>query len=77
MYTKTIGKCIGSFCLLIQGFTVFAGFLDEHKSYRLKDECSSRLHVLRLDINSETDIKEAYNYINRNLPSGAPGKIHD
>lgn len=59
-----------------QGFTVFAGFQDLANSPHadeLKEECSGRLHVLQLDVSSETEILAASLYAVEHLPDGAPG----
>ncbi|CAH0553737.1 unnamed protein product [Brassicogethes aeneus] len=59
-----------------QGFTVFAGFQDLANSAHadeLKEECSGRLHVLQLDVSSETEILSASLYAVEHLPDGAPG----
>nr|XP_022911639.1 D-beta-hydroxybutyrate dehydrogenase, mitochondrial-like [Onthophagus taurus] len=58
------------------GFTVFAGFQNvEDNQYAddLKEESSGRLHVLQLDVSSETQILAASLYIVEHLPDDAPG----
>lgn len=62
-----------------KGFTVFAGFSDKQKGNKLKEESSARLHVLQLDVSSESDVQNVYQYVNKNLPSNAPGmnKIYE
>jgi 3-hydroxybutyrate dehydrogenase len=59
-----------------QGFTVFAGFqnaADNPIAEELKEECSGRVHVLQLDVSSETQILAASLYAVEHLPDGAPG----
>lgn len=59
-----------------QGFTVFAGFqnaTDSSAAEELKEFCSGRLHVLQLDVSSETQILAASLYAVEHLPDGAPG----
>ncbi|XP_056647611.1 D-beta-hydroxybutyrate dehydrogenase, mitochondrial [Diorhabda carinulata] len=59
-----------------QGFTVFAGFQNASTSSaaeELKEVCSGRLHVLQLDVASETQILAASLYAVEHLPDGAPG----
>lgn len=59
-----------------QGFTVFAGFQntsDSPGAEELKEICSGRLHVLQLDVSSETQILAASLYAVEHLPDGAPG----
>ena len=50
------------------GFVVYAGVLnkDSKGAKRLKSSSSKRLHVLPLDVTSESDIKEAVAYITAN-----------
>ncbi|XP_018322269.1 D-beta-hydroxybutyrate dehydrogenase, mitochondrial [Agrilus planipennis] len=58
------------------GFTVFAGFqnaADNPLAQELKEESSGRLHVLQLDVSSETQILAASLYAVEHLPDGAPG----
>lgn len=58
------------------GFTVFAGFQRADTSpfaEQLKLECSGRLHVLQLDVSSETQVLAASLYAVEHLPDGAPG----
>lgn len=55
---------------------MFAGFQgNEDLSSKLKDESSGRLHVLKLDITSETDLQRTASYIKDHLPRGANGKL--
>lgn len=59
-----------------QGFTVFAGFQSvagNSIAEELKEVCSGRLHVLQLDVASETQILAASLYAVENLPDGAAG----
>ncbi|KAJ8984264.1 hypothetical protein NQ317_007497, partial [Molorchus minor] len=59
-----------------QGFTVFAGFQNvagNPAAEELKEVCSGRLHVLQLDVSSETQILAASLYAVEHLPDGAPG----
>lgn len=59
-----------------QGFTVFAGFQSATGNpiaHELKEESSGRLHVLQLDVSSETQILAASLYAVEHLPDGAPG----
>lgn len=59
-----------------QGFTVFAGFQNATNNPvadELKEEGSGRLHVLQLDVSSETQILAASLYAVEHLPDGAPG----
>lgn len=58
------------------GFTVFAGFQNiEDNLYAedLKEESSGRLHVLQLDVSSETQVLAASLYIVEHLPDDATG----
>lgn len=58
------------------GFTVFAGFQNVEgnaDAEELKEECSARLHVLQLDVSSETQVLAASLYAVEHLPDGAPG----
>lgn len=58
------------------GFTVFAGFqnIDENPyASDLKEESSGRLHILQLDVSSETQILAASLYIVEHLPDDASG----
>ncbi|XP_075227849.1 D-beta-hydroxybutyrate dehydrogenase, mitochondrial isoform X2 [Lycorma delicatula] len=56
------------------GFTVFAGFQgNEELSLKLKDESSGRLHTLKLDITSETDLQRTASFIKDHLPHGNNG----
>lgn len=58
-----------------QGFTVFAGFQNATSAdaEELKEVCSGRLHVLQLDVSSETQILAASLYAVEHLPDGASG----
>lgn len=53
-----------------QGFTVFAGFQDieNELATELKEVSSARLHVLQLDVTSETDILAASLYAVEHFP---------
>lgn len=58
------------------GFTVFAGFqnaVDSPVADELKEESSGRLHILQLDVASETQILAASLYAVAHLPDGANG----
>lgn len=58
------------------GFTVFAGFqnaVDNSVADELKEESSGRLHILQLDVSSETQILAASLYITAHLPDEAEG----
>lgn len=58
------------------GFTVFAGFqnaVDNPVADELKEESSGRLHILQLDVSSETQILAASLYATAHLPDGADG----
>lgn len=55
------------------GFTVYAGFPNKADGKKLKDECSGRVHIVKLDMTSEDDILAVRDYIAENLPLGAPG----
>ncbi|RZF32645.1 hypothetical protein LSTR_LSTR004073 [Laodelphax striatellus] len=56
------------------GFTIFAGFQsNENLASKLKDESSGRLHVLKLDITSESDLQDALSYVKEHLPDKSPG----
>ncbi|KAI4457836.1 short-chain dehydrogenase/reductase family 9c [Holotrichia oblita] len=58
------------------GFTVFAGFQsidDNPYADDLKEESSGRLHVLQLDVSSETQVLAASLYIVEHLPDDASG----
>lgn len=58
------------------GFTVFAGFQNAEgnsEAEELKEICSARLHILQLDVSSETQILAASLYAVEHLPDGAPG----
>lgn len=52
-----------------QGFTVFAGFLNESGTgaSELKKCCSNNLHVLQMDITSSEQIEKAYQYVKSKL----------
>ena len=64
-------------CNLLQGFTVFAGFLNvgDGNQKKLKEESSGRLHVLQLDVTSENQILAALDYVQENLPQETDGEI--
>ncbi|CAB3377377.1 Hypothetical predicted protein [Cloeon dipterum] len=57
------------------GFTVYAGCLrvESETAAKLKSESSGRLHLIKLDVTSESDIKAAVNYIKKNLPHSQAG----
>lgn len=57
------------------GFTVFAGFqrAETPAGDQLKLDCSGRLHVLQLDVSSETQVLAASLYVVEHLPQGAQG----
>ncbi|XP_065225901.1 D-beta-hydroxybutyrate dehydrogenase, mitochondrial [Planococcus citri] len=55
------------------GFTVYAGFAEKNKAAKLKEESSARLHILQLNVTSDSDIKAAYDYVHKTLPSGVSG----
>lgn len=58
------------------GFTVFAGFQRAEpnpQADQLRHESSGRLHVLQLDVSSETQVLAASLYAVEHLPDGAPG----
>lgn len=55
---------------------MFAGFQNAAGNpiaHELKEESSGRLHVLQLDVASETQILAASLYAVEHLPDGAPG----
>lgn len=57
--------------LIFQGFTVIAGFEDKNeKASKLKEESSGRLHVIQLDITSESQILQAVKYVREHIPQG-------
>ncbi|CAH1173673.1 unnamed protein product [Phaedon cochleariae] len=58
-----------------QGFTVFAACQDaaSAEARDLKELCSGRVHVLQLDVASETQILAASLYAVEHLPDGAAG----
>ncbi|GFO09453.1 corticosteroid 11-beta-dehydrogenase isozyme 2 [Plakobranchus ocellatus] len=51
------------------GMVVFAGCLEEdgEGAAELKDKCSERLHILKLDVTNADDIERASKYIKRSL----------
>jgi len=58
------------------GFTVFAGFhnaVDNPVADELKEESSGRLHVLQLDVSSETQILASSLYVTAHLSDAADG----
>ena len=58
------------------GFTVFAGCLQPsgEGAEKLKSSGSANLHVVRLDVTSDHDVKEAVEYVQKLCPKqGNPG----
>lgn len=59
------------------GFTVFAGCLNPESegAKRLKEEASGQIHVLKMDINSDADVKSVLDYVNETHKSSGCGKF--
>lgn len=57
------------------GFTVFAGCLNPESegAKRLKEEASGQIHVLKMDINSDADVKSVQDYVNETHKSSGCG----
>uniref|UniRef100_K1QYM4 D-beta-hydroxybutyrate dehydrogenase, mitochondrial n=1 Tax=Magallana gigas TaxID=29159 RepID=K1QYM4_MAGGI len=57
------------------GFTVFAGCLNPESegAKRLKEEASGQIHVLKMDINSDADVKSVLDYVNETHKSSGCG----
>ena len=51
------------------GFTVFAGVrkTDDHRAKSLVKSCSRKLNLIKLDVTSDADVKEAVNFVRTNL----------
>jgi len=57
------------------GMHVFAGCLNQggEGAKSLKESCSSRLHIVQLDISKDDQVKEAVAYVKENLPPEEKG----
>ncbi|XP_059472442.1 D-beta-hydroxybutyrate dehydrogenase, mitochondrial-like isoform X2 [Neocloeon triangulifer] len=57
------------------GFTVYAGCLriESEIATKIKSGSSGRLHLISLDVTSESEISSAINYIKKNLPHSQAG----
>lgn len=57
-------------CRLDQmGFTVFAGCRnpDDSRAQNLRRACSNRLQLVKVDVNSDADVQDAYECVKRKL----------
>src|SRR6218665_1592605 len=52
------------------GCHVFAGCFTEKGKESLKEECSDRLHAIRLDVANIESIQKTYDYVKSNIPKG-------
>ena len=52
------------------GCHVFAGCYSDEGQEALRKACSSRLHTVPLDVTKEDSIKQALDYVSKNLPLG-------
>lgn len=60
------------------GFTVFAGCLNPESegAKRLKEEASGQIHILKMDINSDADVKSVLDYVNETHKSSGCGNFN-
>lgn len=54
-----------------KGFTVFAGCLNKHSpgATSLKTECSSRIHVVEINVTRQESVSDAFDNVMKHLPS--------
>ena len=62
--------------LSAMGFTVFAGCLNPESegAKRLKEQASGKIHVLKMDITNDADVKSAMEYVTETHKSTGCGK---
>ena len=63
-------------CLDKQGFTVFAGCLNDQSegAQKLRAECSERMHAIHIDVTKDDTILDAFQYVKKNLPTNGKAK---
>lgn len=51
------------------GFTVFATCLTDEGERTLRNTCSKKLHVIHLDVTDSSQVRAAYDYVRKTMPS--------